>query len=253
MSKQSQVVTLNHGVIKCEKSMSGHACYTFYGSGDFDSNQHIVLYKTHFGKFMTCLQLNFDTLVSQSLEYCNHTTMENDEEEEKEEVLDQQVISEWNHTGYVPCRIVLKSSIYKGRFRLFVLKQWYKRPEYDVKYEPESSVYFTNVDELPQTNWLPCKGAFRIEPVQKELKALLDFQAKCNGTLDETKTKRKPSTSSKKAGSSRFTQQSIAAATAVEKDATLEENYEEEDTEKMEQDEKIVDEEGGRVVETTIE
>lgn len=231
MSNESHVVTLHHGVIKFGKNRENNSpCYTFYTSGDIESNQNIVLYKTHFNKFMTCLQLNFDTVVSQALEcdkehcYKNNQTMLDDEDNEKEELLDMQVISEWNHTAYVPCRIVLKSSIYKGKFRLWVLKQWYKRPEYDVNYLPESTVYFTNVDDLSQENWLPCKGAFRIEPLQKELKALMNFHARCNGNLNAIKPKKR-----NRKQSTRLTPQEIAEATAVEKDVeTEEEEYEEE-------------------------
>lgn len=194
------VVALSNGVIKYTfNSKSGSPCFTFYCSGQdisAENSSNLVLYKTHFAKFLTCLQLNFDNVVSQALDcdvVSRSSKCDNDmqqqqqdgdgqmkrQQEEKEEVLDMHIISEWNQTGYVPCRIILKTCIYRGRLKMWVMKQWLKRPEYSDEYNPEQGTVFANVDDLLQQEWLPCKGGFCIEPLKKELKALLEFHQKC--------------------------------------------------------------------------
>lgn len=189
-----QLVTLTNGVIKFAKNpWNSKPCYTFYSTGSYssESNENIVLYKIQFAKLLTCLQILFQSVVTQALEaYSCYNKMSAEEKEvkcgEDEEVLDIQKLAEWNHTGYVPKRIILKTSIYRGRLRMWVMLQWYKRPEYEKGYKPNPKQEFKHVDSiLDETQWRTCKNPFPFAPIEKELKALLDFQVRCKGVIED--------------------------------------------------------------------
>lgn len=182
------VVILHHGCIKFTKSNKNgdSGLYTFYPSGDLDELPTITLYRPQFCLLMTCIKQNFDAIVTQALE-CSKVlcSKENDPNfdnkfDEEEELLDMQVLNWYNSNGYVPGRVILKSSIYRGRLKLWVVRQWLKRPEFEDKYQPPPGTMYTHVDELEDPDWKPCKGAFCIEPQKKELNALVAFQNKVN-------------------------------------------------------------------------
>lgn len=186
VNTESPVVVLNHGCIKFNMTNKniGTASFAFYPSGDVESTPSITLYRNQFSKLLTCLKLNFDAIVSQAQEchkeYCNKDNFPNfdNKYEEEEEVLDQQMLAEYGHTSYIPGRVILKSSIFKGRLRLWVVKQWLKRPDYVEKFVPDPDTSFVHMDEIAQPNWLACKGAFCIDPLKKELSNLLVFHNK---------------------------------------------------------------------------
>lgn len=90
-------------------------------------------------------------------------------------------ISEYGTTTYIPIKIILEASIFKGKLRFWLQRQWFKRPEYSEETNVEPGAIFPNIQlENVDGQWIAGHGSYGFEPNVNELRAIATFFKQVN-------------------------------------------------------------------------